>query len=89
MDAVEALEDKEMDLSELPLSSIMKSALCKSAWLPIKQGFPRVVKIRNHNMLMAVMTSPDCCLGQAHLVTLIYSSNLFVTSKNEFSNSRI
>ena len=39
MDAVEALEDKEMDLSELPLSSIMKSALCKLAWLPIKQGF--------------------------------------------------
>ena len=33
MEAVEALEAEEMDVSEPPLSSIMKCALYKSAYL--------------------------------------------------------
>ena len=37
MEAVEALEAEEMDLSEPPLSSIMKRALSKSAWLPVNR----------------------------------------------------
>ena len=37
MEAVEALEAGEMDLSEPPLSSIMKRALSKSAWLPVNR----------------------------------------------------
>ena len=37
MEAVEALEAEDVDLSEPLLSSIMKRALFKSVWLPVNR----------------------------------------------------